>query len=314
MKYIIHILKNIKRFCYNHSDNEFKKTKIVNNTELNADKTFYIIRRTVQAGFFSNFLFILGHMIYADKKGYIPVVDMKNYITLYNEENAINGTMNAWEYYYEQEFDLEEVYKSKNVILSDDLYLSQYVPSYVGKYAFCIDKQYISNINSYINKYICMKPNVYEFYSQLREEMNNRCVLGVHIRGTDMNVCQDHPQPLGVETFIENIKHFIKYNHVDKILLCTDEQYIESVVNEEFGDLVICSNSYRAKEGATSGIHLEKTIENVRENHKYMLGLEVLRDMMALSECDYLMCGKSNVPLVAMIYNNNNYKQIKLIV
>jgi len=88
---------------------------------MNEDKTFYIIRRPEPgAGLFSNFHWVLGHIIYALEKNYIPVVDMKNYKTYFNETALINGTKNAWEYYFKQptNYNLDEAYKSKNVVVS----------------------------------------------------------------------------------------------------------------------------------------------------------------------------------------------------
>ena len=42
---------------------------------------------------------------------------MQNFFTIYNENNKVDKTYNAWEYYFEQlsNFTLEEVYKSKNI-------------------------------------------------------------------------------------------------------------------------------------------------------------------------------------------------------
>lgn len=42
---------------------------------------------------------MLGYTKYAFDKGWIPVVDMENYETLYQEENPVNGTRNVWEYF-----------------------------------------------------------------------------------------------------------------------------------------------------------------------------------------------------------------------
>ena len=53
----------------------------------NRDKTFYVIRRNSKSvGLFSYVLTALGHMKTAEERGYIPVVDMKNYITPYLDE------------------------------------------------------------------------------------------------------------------------------------------------------------------------------------------------------------------------------------
>ena len=50
----------------------------------------------------------------------IPVVDMKNFSTKYNELNKIKNTFNSWNYYFEpiSKYSLEEVYESKSVIIS----------------------------------------------------------------------------------------------------------------------------------------------------------------------------------------------------
>jgi hypothetical protein len=60
------------------------------------ENTFYVIRRPEPgAGLFSNFHWVLGHILYALEKKYIPVVDMQNYKTFYNELEPINGSKNA---------------------------------------------------------------------------------------------------------------------------------------------------------------------------------------------------------------------------
>ena len=68
---------------------------------LNKDKIFYIIRRYPSAGLFSNITFILNHLRVCDKANFIPIIDMENYPTLYNENKIIKKTKNSWEYYFE---------------------------------------------------------------------------------------------------------------------------------------------------------------------------------------------------------------------
>ena len=51
-----------------------------------------------------------------------PVIDMQNYITLYNCKIKINNSYNVWDYYFKpvSKYKLEDVYKSKNVIICDN--------------------------------------------------------------------------------------------------------------------------------------------------------------------------------------------------
>jgi hypothetical protein len=117
--------------------------------KLYPEKTFYVIRRPEPgAGLFSNFHWALGHIIYAQKEKYIPIVDMKNYKTYYNEIESINGSKNAWEYYFEQpsSYTLEQVYKSKNVILGTIEYFHDLVPSFLET------EEQITRFNGFITK------------------------------------------------------------------------------------------------------------------------------------------------------------------
>ena len=47
---------------------------------------------------------------------------MSNFKTIYNEKIKLFGTFNSWNYYFENvsKYSLNEVYKSKNVILIKD--------------------------------------------------------------------------------------------------------------------------------------------------------------------------------------------------
>ena len=72
----------------------------------NPDKTFFVIRLyPPAAGFLADYNYVLGYMKYAYDNGWIPVVDMQNYQTLYNEDHPIHGTTNVWEYFFEQPLD-----------------------------------------------------------------------------------------------------------------------------------------------------------------------------------------------------------------
>ena len=53
----------------------------------NKNKFFYVISRWPTSGFFSNLTFVVGHLRICKKMGFIPIINMKNYKTLYNEKN-----------------------------------------------------------------------------------------------------------------------------------------------------------------------------------------------------------------------------------
>ena len=115
-------------------DNKFQKRRIFNviGGNLNPDKIFYVIQRYPGYGIFSNLTFVINHMKIALDMGFIPIVDMQNYSTIYNENKKIYNTFNSWEYYYEQlsPYSLEDVYNSKNIILTDNKFYSELDFSY----------------------------------------------------------------------------------------------------------------------------------------------------------------------------------------
>ena len=58
----------------------------------NKNKIFYVIKRTPGAGLFSNVIYVLNHLLVAEKNKFIPIIDMENFTTIYNEKEKINNT------------------------------------------------------------------------------------------------------------------------------------------------------------------------------------------------------------------------------
>lgn len=275
-----------------------------------AARKYYIINNVGTRGFFSNYLFVLGHMIYASKKHMIPVVDMEHYKTLYNEETLCCGTMNAWEYYFVPMCSLEQAYNSGCAYLGDRYY-SEYLPRYIGRLAWWPSAKDAKKFLRYIEQYMQVKPEIVEMVDRIIvEKQLDAGVLGVHIRGTDMKNSTGHPHPPTIAEYTRHIETFIKKYDVKKILLCSDEADIIQEFSRKYGDMIVTTDSYRSTDGATA-VHTSGSY--VRENHRYLLGLEVLVDALLLSRCDYLISGKSNVPLAAILMNGGKYKNRELI-
>lgn len=285
-----------------------RQRKIIVNKK--SDKTYYVIRRWMQAGFFSNFFYVLGHIMYAQKHNWIPVVDMKNYLTLYSEQDKILGTDNAWEYYFENLCDLtlEEIYANHNYILSDGEYKYDYAPSYeLGRENdFIVSK--LTDYNAIVKKYIHIKPNILEDVSDFFSQIECKNLLGVHYRGTDMNNCKGHPKAIPENRYIEKIA-LLYGKTIDGIFICSDEIGIVEYLKENYGK-VYSTNAYRAEGDNKYGLHNERDAGQIRKNHKYMLGKEVLIDTLILSKCNYLLCAPSNVAYAAIVFNNNQYEDI----
>ena len=64
------------------------------------NKKFYIIQRGKVGGMFSNLNFVIHHIKIALEFDCIPIVDMKNFPTKYNERYKIHNSLNSWDYYF----------------------------------------------------------------------------------------------------------------------------------------------------------------------------------------------------------------------
>ena len=281
---------------------------------------YYIIRRKeLGAGFFSNYYWVLGHVVFARKFGYIPVVDMLHYKTLYSEDCPVEGEMNAWNYYFENvgKVGLEEAYESRRYVFGKDEPLHKYANLFCDAvYRFPSDRA-IDYYYPIIHDSICIKENILKDFQQdwNRKIPDAGRIIGMHIRGTDMKNNLGHPMPADTEQYIRRAELLLKQDQtVQGIFLATDEKKIVDIFKEHFSGKcrVVVNEAFRSEEQKTqrqTGIH-EQVIEHPRENHKYRMGMEVLRDAWCLSECDYLICGHSNITNVVILWNNHRFREV----
>lgn len=211
------------------SGNRKLKKSILYNNELlynvksfgtiNPKKIFYVIQRSPGGGMFSNLNYVLHHLFIAEKFNFVPIVDMTNYYTLYNEKKSVKGINNSWEYYFEpvSKYSLTDVYKSKNVIITDGRTRGNI--AFDGFENLRLEHKKIFNKYIKIKKYLISEKN--EF---LNKNFKNLNILGVHFRGTDYKNRERHPYPATkkqISIIIDNLNSKYKY---DKIFLVTEEK------------------------------------------------------------------------------------------
>lgn len=269
--------------------------RIVNFGDLNPDKIFYVIKRFPGAGLFSNFTYVLNHLRICHHLGYIPIIDMENFPSWYNEVKKIKNTKNSWEYYFEQtsDYKLEEVYKSKNVIFTDNIYHKNFSRViFEDKELYFIFKRYIK-----IKKHILTKQKKF-----FEKNFKNKKVLGVYLRGGEFRTIPNHDYPPTNIQIIEKVKKTIKANDIDKIFLSSKELEHISLFEKNFPGKFVYYDSFRSKKDFFTYYP--------RENHRYLLGEEIFCEMLSLSMCDYLIYSLSNVSQASIFFNiNKNQKR-----
>lgn len=267
--------------------------KILNFGKKNKDKIFYIIRRTPGAGLFSNITFVLNHLTVSSLFNLIPIIDMKNFTTIYNEKNKINGHYNAWEYYFQKlnKYSLNEVYQSKNVIFCN----SKFEKNMVLDMTKSKLKQKFNKL--IINDKLIKKVN----YFSIKKFDDKKKILGIHFRGSTYKVARGHVFPPPLNIMLDEVDLLLKKYNYTKIFLVTEEKKYLNAFKKKYGNICIFYNSYRMGKEDLFKIY-------PRKNHRYKMGEETIIDTLLLSKCNGLLFIKSNVISAAILLSKKKQK------
>lgn len=280
-----------RKFNKNYKESDGKNFFINKFGNKNKNKIFYVIKRSPGAGIFSNLFYVLQHLFLIRNKRFIPIVDMNNFITLYNEKKLCNKTHNAWEYYFEQlsNYSLQDVYKSKKVIITSN-------KSFL----------FTNNINSLrkiwktkikFNKLIYKKINL----------INNNIYkdsLGVHFTTHTQKFAIKHPVPPTIYQMKNLILRFRKKFNIKKVFLSTFIKKVELELTSKFKNNIFFNNFYRSDS-------INVFNDRKRKNHRFLCGIETLVDVFCLTSCKIILASESNV--IDFIKLINPKKKIYLI-
>jgi len=281
--------KDSKIIAKNFTINSFGKK--------NPNKIFYIINRSPGAGLFSNVSFVVNHLSICNFFNFVPVIDMENFPTIYNEKIKINNTYNAWLYYFKplNNYSLKEIYKSRNVIFCNTNFQKKMVYDMNNtKLRFFFNK-------IKINKNLIKESNY--FYRKLF--CKNDKVLGLHFRGSTYKVARGHAFPPTLNLMIENIDFLMKKYKYNKIFLVTEEEKYLNFLKKKYSNKCLYLDSYRMYKTDSFKVY-------PRKKHRYKLGKEILLDTLLLSKCDGLSYVKSNVITAAKLLAKKKQKYHEL--
>lgn len=289
--------------------------------EENQNSNIYMMyTNNATRGFFSLFNLVLDGLYFADYYNMLPVVEWGK-STLYHEDRGVDGVLNSFEYYFKQPcgISVSSARHSKNVVFYEYSHRKLSIPDFnltIG--ASLTDdlklNNYLNKRAEIIRKYITFSDKAKQYLSESTDKMlAGKKTLGVHVRGTDMNVGYNgHAKVVTPEEYLEATKQTFYAGEYENIFLATDENKSIELFQKEFGNtLLFFTDILRSNDG--QAVHF---LKSERINHKYLLGLEVLRDMYTLSICDGLVAGVSNVSLAAQMMKKSykkEYEQIKIL-
>jgi hypothetical protein len=279
---------------------------------------YYLIRRTLGwggTGFFSNYFYALTHIAYAKSKGWIPVVDMRNYGTLYSENHPVAGTRNAWEYYFQQPIDTRTAYHSGRFVLSDGLNRKiEWHPFRESDESVDVLPDIARRLKELAGDYIQLRPEILtDFKDWERNHFAGKRVLGVHWRGTDKRVPPPGHRPTPpLGALLNAVRSLCERRSPDLVFLASDESGVREALADAVSIPVVTTDAYRLEAGDGRGLHTAH-VRHARRDHRYRLGLEVLLDACLLSRCDSLVHGHSNVTNAAMFFRDEPYAERRLV-
>lgn len=272
---------------------------------LHPDKTFYVIRRSDKlAGINSHFISAMGHIRYAVRNGWIPIIDMKNYPNALLDEKQL-GIRNAWDNYFGQPctYSLDEVYQSRNVILSEGMPLKIY-PN--DNMEFFTRPDLMRMWHEYFVKYVGfskeLQDKVKEKYAQYMEDKSKDRILGAFLRGTDYLTLKpyEHPVQPTVQEAIRKALEVMEAQCCQWLFLVTEDQSILDAFRDKFADRLIYIKEQPRYSVMSSGEHIAEYSFN-RENDNYLKGMECLVQMGLLMKCNCLIGGRTSGCVAAMV-------------
>ena len=273
------------------------------------------------------------------KRGYTPLIDIEY---AYSYKQGLLGEHNSWDLCFKQPITVAEAVKQPYVLAAGELF------SYSDDSIICMDinadandhfihvkkenyKQYYSKIQKYTQPIWQVRD---ELIAELDEEIWNRVsghrIMGVFLRENfskdvphtnmkDKEVYSNHPMLPGIEETIEIIKNQLAAWKYDFIFLST--VYTDSLQRfiKEFGNKVLfikrCRFNIDEPPKANFEMNERELYDGFLENKFFRENVykTYLKEVVALSRCNYLIGGASSGMAAALVMNGGKYEDIYIL-
>lgn len=277
----------------------------------------YVIWRRDEAGLLSVLGTVLRGLEVARWLGAAPVVDMKNFFTAYST-NTVPQRSNFWNELFEplSALKLEDLDRSAfRILFSDGSHAEKSVVD--PERIFDFQREYKSHIR---------------FSEETREWIEHRTeslalqddVIGVHYRGGDMRTAPRHPLPPTAQQLIRRTKALLDSGDYNSVFLATNVANGRRVFQKAFGgrlNLSPAANEFGSRRlpfsapRGIAGVGQRPAAQRLEEDAKTGLAAarDVLVDVVALSRCGALVCGASNVSLMAKVFADKPFRELSIV-
>lgn len=253
-----------------------------------------------EAGFFALQRFVLDGLYVADVCGFKPYILITN--TKYNRTNS--SADNMFDYYYDQpcysscavldrsccviDFDLDHRRWLEDQFVTGDGMLSGYE----------FNPELIDRLSQIKHKYLHLNNSAScRLEKDYLQVLDDKKTLGIHFRGNAFSIgFKDHPIGLVPDDYFEYIDEALR-NGFEKIFVATDDSRALTQFKKRYEEIIVC---YDDTTRSTDSIDVHDHRASYGKDGQ-QIGYEVLRDMMTLSKCSGLICGKSQVSFAVLI-------------
>lgn len=268
----------------------------------------YQVRREDGAGLFATLGTVLTQLAVAQWIGLSPVVDLRKG-SAYQESTPVRGTTNVWDYYFEPvgDFTVADLDSGIYKVVKSETHHPVLREKANGVWYRQLWDEHV-RLNS-------------STASVIAASVGNSNVglrtIGVHGRGGDMRTFPGHPFPPTVRQLEAGVEQLLESGEYDDIFVVSQESEIVDALRRRFGPLVSSSSSFKASDRAArsatpfsggTSISVDHRASDIRPQHLYLLGLEVLTDVFLLARCGALVSGKSNVAHWSFILSDFEHK------
>ncbi len=289
-----------------------------------------------------NYIFIYYAL---KKRGYIPVLDLE---LAYSYSQGRIGEENMWDICFDQAIQVKDIQKDFHVIISGEYFPIQYDKEICndinGKIDDCfihVRRENYKNYYATVNKYLKPVWKIKEFiYKDLQREigasLKNRKVLGVSLREAfsdevpkgDVEIVQsiydNHPLLPTTYEVIEIIKNNLNDWSYDIIFLSTEFEESIDLFRKEFGNKVIFIRRKRKRysdyqkivsifQFDDESIYLDHQQKKDTSDNYQEVTIPYIKEIVALSQCDYLIGGSSGGTAAALSLNGGVYEDIYIL-
>jgi hypothetical protein len=256
-------------------------------------------------GFAGNIFIILNALTYMSPDDSLFVDMETNECACTQTDDLILNTKNCWEYYFDQiTIKPDETFHYLNSLIPANIH-------YDDKNFFLDPSKFVNLKQSFFNSFK-LKENVStEIDNFYNTKIQNKCTLGVQIRLTDM---KHYHGVASTGVYIQKINEILNLNpDIQQIFVATDDiRVIDELKTNIKVPIVYYEDMYRAND-INPHLHPYDRFTDSRKHHRYILGVECLKEIFTLSKCDYMLkADVSSISIIASIFAENIKKVYRL--